>query len=337
MSIYEAFLRFNGILIDRIKGQKGDWIMLKTSQLEIFVAAVDCGTLNRAAEYLHTSQPYLSKVLKSMEEELGKVLLERGKQGVIPTQDGKFIYDYARSILRDLKKIDEFKGIDLTKERMSLSVSLYSFFINKNIFLRLISDKLSNSVDLSVKENNMGHLFESLLNKESEIGIAVINDIEFPAVQSAALSKNISYEVLDVSPLYVHVGLHQRAFEKEEVYIKDLIYSTYLHTPFDQYSKARLEIRIDGYQMKEFKQVMSVDNHDLMIYLLQETDCFIFGNKWQKEIMSRKGIKSKVLKNTDIRMHLVLFTRNEKHSAEAEKLKELFLMEYLNSGITKNI
>ena len=300
--------------------------MLKTSQLEIFVAAVDCGTLNRAAEYLNTSQPYLSKVLKSMEEELGKVLLERGKQGVVPTRDGKFIYDYARSILRDL-----------TKEEMSLSVSLYSFFINKNIFIRLISDRLSNFVDLSVKENNMGHLFESLLNKESEIGIAVINDIEFPAVQSAAISKNISYELLDVSPLYIHVGFHQRAFEKEEVYIKDLIYSTYLHTPFDQYSKARLEIEIDGYQMKEFKQVMSVDNHDLMIYLLQETDCFIFGNKWQKEIMSRKGIKSKVLQNTDIRMHLVMFTRNEKLSAEAEKLKEYFFMEYLNSGITKSV
>lgn len=311
--------------------------MLKTSQLEIFVAVVDCGTFNRAAEYLHTSQPYLSKVLKSMEEELGKVLLERGKQGVTPTRDGKFIYDYARSILHDLHKIEEFKTVDLTKKVSQFGVSLYSFFLDKNLILRLLSDQLANSLTLTMKENNVGKLFESLLNKESELGIAVVNDIEFPAVQSGAIAKNLNYEVLDSSPLYIHIESHQRAYEKEDVYMKDLIYSTYVHIPFDQYSKARLEINIDGYQMKEFKQEMAIDHYDLMVYLLQETDSFMFGNKWQKEVMSRNGIKSKVLQNTDIRMHLILFSRNEPLSAEGEKFKELFFLEYLHTPITKSI
>ena len=49
--------------------------MLKTSQLEIFQAVVDCGSLNKAAEYLNTSQPYLSRVIKDMEENMGKRLL----------------------------------------------------------------------------------------------------------------------------------------------------------------------------------------------------------------------------------------------------------------------
>lgn len=78
--------------------------MLKTSQLEIFQAVVDCGSLNKAAEYLNTSQPYLSRVLKDMEEKLGKTLLVRGKQGVYPTRDGKFIYGYAKTIIQNLKK-----------------------------------------------------------------------------------------------------------------------------------------------------------------------------------------------------------------------------------------
>lgn len=304
--------------------------MLKTAQLEIFVAVVDCGSLNKAAEYLHTSQPYLSRVLKSMEEEVGKTLLTRGKNGVIPTGDGKFIYGYAKSIIRDLKKIEEFKGLNLDREEARLSISFYSFFVNKNIFLEFASGSLANSAFLSVKENNLTNLFDDLKNKESDLGIAVVNDIEFPAVQSAAIAKNINLELLDVSPLYVHVGSHQRCFEKDEVCIKDLIYSTYLHVPFDQYTKARLEIEIDGYKMKEFKQVMSVDNYSLTVYLLQETDCFMFGNKWQKETMSRHGIKSKKLMNTDIRMHLVLFSRKEKLSAIAEKWKEIFCAEYMN-------
>lgn len=303
--------------------------MLKTSQLEIFVAVVDCGTMNKAAEYLNTSQPYLSRVLRSMEEELGKTLLDRGKQGVSPTRDGKFIYGYAKSILRDLKKIEEIKDLDLERKETRLCVSFYSFFVNRNLFLRLVSDNLANSVVLSVREDSLSDMFENLVSGRCEMGIAVINDIEFPAVQSAAIAKNISYKVLDVSPLYVHVGAHHPCFEKEEIFIRDLMYSIYMHIPFDQYSKARLDIQIDGLYMKEFKQTMAVDNYSLMMYLLQETDAFIFGNKWQREMMSRHGVKSKKLKNTDIRMHLVLFSKGEKLSGTGEKLKELFCTEYL--------
>ena len=302
--------------------------MLKTSQLEIFQAVVDCGSLNRAAEYLNTSQPYLSRVIKDMEEKMGKILLVRGKQGVYPTRDGKFVYGYAKTIIQNLRKIEELKNMDLAQLEVRLSVSLYSFFLDKDIFLKFVTDNLSDFIYLSVMEGNLAELFDDLLSGKSELGIAVINDIEFPAVQSAAIGQNLHYEILDSSPLYVHTGQYQRSYDQEEITMEDLLYSTYLHIPFDEYSKARLEIEIDGYKMKEFKQVMAVNHYWLMIYLLQKTDSFMFGNKWQAEFMKRSGIKSKVLKNTGIRMHLVLFYKGNTHSREFEKMRELFCMHY---------
>lgn len=97
----------------------------------------------------------------------------------------------------------------------------------------MVSDNLSNSVVLSVREDNLSEMFDHLLGRRCEMGIAVINDIEFPAVQSAAIAKNLSYEVLDISPLYVHIGAHHPCFEQEDIYIQDLMYSTYMHIPFD--------------------------------------------------------------------------------------------------------
>lgn len=311
--------------------------MLKTSQLEIFLAVVDCGSLNKAAEYLNTSQPYLSRVLKDMEENLGKTLLIRGKQGVTPTRDGKFIYGYARTIIQNLRKIEELKNMDLDQIEARLSISLYSFFLDKDIFLKFVTNNLSNYIHLSVGEGNLSQLFEDIISEKSEIGIGVINDIEFPAVQSAAIAQNIHYEILDVSPLYVHIGQQQRNYDQEEIFMEDLLYSTYLHIPFDEYSKARLEIEIDGYKMKEFKQMMAVNNYGLMRYLLQKTDSFMFGNKWQTEIMKRSGIKSKRLKNTGIRMHLVLFSKRQKHSREVEKVLEFFGTQYLNPSEESDI
>lgn len=305
--------------------------MLKTSQLEIFQAVVDCGSLNKAAEYLNTSQPYLSRVLKDMEGNLGKTLLVRGKQGVYPTRDGKFIYGYAKTIIQNLRKIEELKNIDLDQVEANMSLSLYSFFIDKDIFLKLVTNNLSNVVNLSVREGNLSQLFEDLRRGESEIGIGVVNDIEFPSVQSAAIVRNIRYEVLDVSPLYVHIGQYQRNFDQDVVCMEDLLYSTYLHIPFDEYSHTRLEIEIDGHKMKEFKQMMGVNNYGLLMYLLQKTDSFMFGNKWQIEIMKRAGIKSKRLKSTGIRMHLVLFCKEGEHSPETAKVWQIFQKQYLSN------
>lgn len=306
--------------------------MLKTSQLEIFQAVVDCGSLSKAAEYLNTSQPYLSRVLKDMEAKMGKTLLVRGKQGVYPTRDGKFIYGYAKTIMQNLRKIEELKNMDLDQIEARLSVSLYSFFLDKDIFLKLVTNNLSDFIDLSVREGDLAQLFDDVLGEKSEAGIAVINDIEFPAVQSAAIAKNIHYEILDVSPLYVHIGQYQQSYDQEQISMEDLLYSTYLHIPFDEYSKARLEIEIDGYKMKEFKQMMAVNHYGLMTYLLQKTDSFMFGNKWQKELMKRSGIKSKILKNTEIKMHLILFFKGNKRSREFEKMWGLFRMHYLTQN-----
>lgn len=306
--------------------------MLKTSQLEIFQAVVDCGSLNKAAEYLNTSQPYLSRVLKDMEMKLGKTLLVRGKQGVYPTRDGKFIYGYAKTIIQNLRKIEELKNMDLDQIEARLSVSLYSFFLDKDIFLKLVTNNLSNFIHLSVNEGNLAQLFDDVVSEKSEAGIAVINDIEFPAVQSAAIAQNIHYEILDVSPLYVHIGQDQRNYDQEEIAMEDLLYSTYLHIPFDEYSKTRLEIEIDGYKMKEFKQMLAVNHYGLMIYLLQKTDSFMFGNKWQIEFMRSSGIITKSLKNTEIRMHLVLFSKKSRHSREFEKMWEIFRKQYLNEN-----
>ena len=316
----------------RQKKRKGSIAMLKTSQLEIFEAIVDCGSINKAAEYLNTSQPYLSRVLKELEEEIGKTLLVRGKQGAYPTRDGKFIYDYAKTILLNLKKIEEFKNLDLDQMERSLSVSSYSFFLDKSFFLGFASDNLANAIYLSAKEGNLVELFENVLGGVSDLGIAVINDVEFPAVQSAAIAQNLHYEILDTCPLYVHVGQKHQAYDKEEIYMQDLLYSTYMHIPFDRFSKARMEIEIDGIRMKEFKQTMVADHYNLMIFLMQNLDCFMFGNKWQQQTLARAGIKSKIMMNTEIRMHLVVFYKGKTLSEEAKKVRDLFCAQYLGGS-----
>ena len=68
-------------------------------QLEYFVTVIDSGSISAAAARLHISQPPLSMQIKSLEEELGTVLLERTTRHFRPTDAGQRLYDRAREIL----------------------------------------------------------------------------------------------------------------------------------------------------------------------------------------------------------------------------------------------
>ena len=80
--------------------------MLNINQLQYFVVSAEHGSLSKAAEVLYTSQPHVSKTIKSLESYLGMELFERTPRGVILSKDGERIYAYAKNILKNAGQLD---------------------------------------------------------------------------------------------------------------------------------------------------------------------------------------------------------------------------------------
>lgn len=57
--------------------------MININQLQYFVISAEQGSLSKAAEVLYTTQPHVSKTIKSLEGYLGMELFERTPRGVI--------------------------------------------------------------------------------------------------------------------------------------------------------------------------------------------------------------------------------------------------------------
>lgn len=85
---------------------------MKLATLNALVAAVEEGSLRGAARRVNTSQPALTKMIRELELELAAPLLLRSSRGVLPTAQGKVLYERAVRVGRELNAaVDEISQI----------------------------------------------------------------------------------------------------------------------------------------------------------------------------------------------------------------------------------
>jgi LysR family transcriptional regulator, nitrogen assimilation regulatory protein len=72
---------------------------MELDQLKTFLTVAELGTFSRAAIRLSSTQPMLSRKIKLLESELGTELFHRTGRGVVLSEGGKLLEQYARGIL----------------------------------------------------------------------------------------------------------------------------------------------------------------------------------------------------------------------------------------------
>jgi DNA-binding transcriptional LysR family regulator len=80
---------------------------LDLAELRAFCAAVDLGSLGRAARLLRVSQPAMSKRMRTVEAVVGTRLVERSPRGISPTPAGTKLYVEARKLLAQAEAVDD--------------------------------------------------------------------------------------------------------------------------------------------------------------------------------------------------------------------------------------
>lgn len=76
---------------------------MNLSHIQYFIAAGRCGSVSKAAEALHVTQPAVSNAIKTLEQELGVGLFHRVKQRVYLTEEGQ---EYLETVSRIVDEFD---------------------------------------------------------------------------------------------------------------------------------------------------------------------------------------------------------------------------------------
>ena len=182
-------------------------------QLEYLLAVANCGSFSLAAEHCFVTQPSLSMQVKSLEEELGVMLLDRSKKPVIPTEAGEVVLEKAREALRAYNCIKEsvadLKGETSGKLRLGVIPTIAPYLLHKFIpaFVRDYP-----KVELEISELINSDIVEAL--KRDRIDAAL--------VASGTCGEGILEQELFSDRFFAYVSPENPLYERQNIRIEEI-------------------------------------------------------------------------------------------------------------------
>ncbi|AQS93053.1 LysR family transcriptional regulator [Polaribacter sp. BM10] len=100
--------------------------MVNLEWYRTFKEIYENGTLTKASVALYASQPGVSVHLNALEAYVGKKLFERTSRKMIPTEDGKFLYEYIIESLTKLEVAEQHFKKTTQEKNPSLNIGMCS-------------------------------------------------------------------------------------------------------------------------------------------------------------------------------------------------------------------
>jgi DNA-binding transcriptional LysR family regulator len=145
------------------------------SQLEMLVATVEAGGVQKAAERVYRTQPAVSMALRKLEQELGAPLFDRTNRGAyVLTPTGESLYASAKRILRlrdeALAEIRDLQQLQTGRIRIGANESTFSYLLPK--FIHAFRQKFPAIMIDAYRQNSAG-LIQDM--KDGSVDVALVS------------------------------------------------------------------------------------------------------------------------------------------------------------------
>lgn len=149
---------------------------MKIDYLKSFYYTARCKSISKASRALHITQPGLSKQLQKLEDDFSVPLLKRSNQGVLLTNVGKKVFDYAETIMELEENL--YNQIEKMKEKNENLVIAACENFGSFYFASKIHQFENNYDDLRVKIDtfNSSDVLNSILKNQYNLGIIIQMD-----------------------------------------------------------------------------------------------------------------------------------------------------------------
>lgn len=170
--------------------------MITSRQIEAFRAVMLTGTVTQAASMLYVSQPAVSRMIGDLEHAIDFKLFTRAKRQLIPTEEGRSLFDEVERAFIGLDQIA--KAADSIREfrrdhfRLITIPSLAST-VMADLVSRIVERHPAVSISLEVQPSQ--RLFKWIVSQQCDIGLSTL-PTEDAAIETRPVARGRSVCIL---------------------------------------------------------------------------------------------------------------------------------------------
>lgn len=149
---------------------------MNLKKLEAFIYVLEKRSFSEAAAALKSSQPSVSLKIKSLEEELGAELLDRGPSSIQPTPAGSLVYHAAKEIMQRWGRLEN--ELHRFKDTLTGTLTIGASTIPGTYLIpswiknfRMLFPKVEVTIEISDSKK----ILDKLLNHQVDVGIVGIH------------------------------------------------------------------------------------------------------------------------------------------------------------------
>ncbi len=187
--------------------------IMTLAQLYYIVAVDNFRHFGAAAEHCFVTQPTLSMQIQKLEDELGVIIFDRGRQPVVPTDMGDKILNQAKIILRESEKlqyiIDKETGSFTGRLKLGIIPTIAPYLIP--IFLKSFLEKYP-GIELVIDEITTNEIIKNIDKDLIDVGVLAL-----PVNNNDLIEKSLYFE-----PFVAYISPEHSLYSKEKLDIDDI-------------------------------------------------------------------------------------------------------------------
>ena len=287
-------------------------------QLRILKAIATEQSFTKAAKVLGLSQPYLSKQIKKLEEDLNIGLFNRNRNKLILlTEDGKIFLQYSDRILalceESCRALVDLKNGDRGNLRVGASQTIGTYLMPR--VLALFAQKYP-QIDLNVQVNSTRFISKQIVNRQ--IDLAIVGG-EVPD----DLNKNLKIDFFIEDELNLIVSKSHPFAKKNQIKKEDLYHLKFIALNSNSSTRQFVDniLKQKDIKINQLKIVMQLNSIEAIktAVSLGLGAAFVSSSAIEKEI-KLETIKIIQIENIKINRTLSVISHSESYKSKAFKL-----------------
>jgi len=242
---------------------------LESIYLKTLVEVVKTGSLSRAAESLHVTQPAVSKRIKFMEEQYGCDLLDRSGQRLRPTAAGRLVYEKATTVLEIEAELVSGLHLLSGKTRIAFSCTPSFGIAHLPAILKDFMLACADTADLKFMFNSQDLILQGLAKGQFDLAVM-------------ELCECFDLSAVDTFPLpgdeMVFVSSPRLGIASPDTTVEALLDTPLFARHEGCCSRVLLEdnLKAVGHELRDFQKVIVLDDLHLVVQAVVEGEGIAF-------------------------------------------------------------